>query len=165
MVAKSFFAVKWFFNAPKVVKAVDRATRRVLSKFGGYVRQTSRRSIRKPRKKKISELTSVEKRQYRRTGERPTASAKRGKPPRSQTGRLKKTILFWYNPSEQSVTIGPARFPGRDRIGALEKGGATRSRGKKPRNMQIQPHPFMGPALIKELPKLEPMWANSVRSK
>ncbi len=40
---------RMFFDRKRVVDATDRATRRVLSKFGAFVRQTARRSIRRRR--------------------------------------------------------------------------------------------------------------------
>jgi len=65
-----------FFDSPKVVRAVDRTTRRVLSKFGAFVRRTARSSIRK--RKRISEP---------------------GSPPSSHSGLLKKFIFFGYDPT------------------------------------------------------------------
>lgn len=158
---RNFFEVQWFFDKAAVISAVDKATRRVLSRFGAFVRSTARRSIRKPRRKRINELTPRELGHYRKTGVRPFASADPGKPPRNQTGKLKGSIFFWYDRYEQSVTIGPASFGGWDRMGALEHGGMTMARA---RVFRVRAHPFMRPALAKELPKLDDLWRNSVRS-
>ena len=73
-----------FFDRASVMSAADRATRRVLSKFGAYVRQTARTSIRK--RKSISQP---------------------GQPPSSHTGLLKRNIFFVFSPDTQSVVIGP----------------------------------------------------------
>ena len=72
-----------FFDSPKVVRAVDRTTRRVLSKFGAFVRRTARSSIRK--RKRTSEP---------------------GSPPSSHTGLLKRFIFFGYDAQKRSVVIG-----------------------------------------------------------
>jgi hypothetical protein len=74
----------WFFDRPKVQRAVGDATRRVLSKFGAFVRTAARHSIRK--RKAVSQP---------------------GNPPSSHTGLLRNRIYFAYDPARQSVVIGP----------------------------------------------------------
>ena len=133
-----------FFDSPKVVRAVDRTTRRVLSKFGAFVRRTARSSIRK--RERISEP---------------------GSPPSSHAGLLKKFIFFGYDPRKDSVVIGPVRLTQKGRGEApslLEYGGTTKveHRGKRKR-AKVRPRPFMGPAFEKEQPKLPAMWRDSVR--
>jgi hypothetical protein len=137
-----------FFDSPKVVRAVDRTTRRVLSRFGAFVRRTARSSIRK--RKRIS---------------------KPGDPPSSHTGLLKKFIFFGYDPAKRSVVIGPERLSQKGRGEAphlLEYGGLLRQgyagQGRKQQgNARIRPRPFMGPAFEKEQPKLAAMWRDSVK--
>jgi len=73
-----------FFDTAKVRRAVDAATRRVLSKFGAFVRQRARTSIR-----------------HRRAVSQP------GAPPSSHTGMLRRRIYHAYDPARQSVVIGP----------------------------------------------------------
>ena len=136
---------RMFFTSKAVLSATDRATRRVLSKFGAYVRRTAKSSIRK--RKAISAP---------------------GKPPSSHTGLLKRFILFGYDPAKRSVVIGPLRLTrgGRgDAPRALEEGGTTQvvRRGRKKR-VKIKARPFMGPAMEKEKPKLPQMWRDSVSS-
>ena len=82
---------KMFFDSPKVISAVDKTTRRVLSRFGAYVRTVAKRSIRKRKK-----------------------AAPPGQPPSSHTGLLKKFIWFGYEPDSKSVVIGPARLSGKN---------------------------------------------------
>jgi hypothetical protein len=167
-----------FFDAPKIVAAVDRATRQVLSKFGAYVRTAARSSIRKRRR--ISEA---------------------GSPPSSHTGILKRFLYFGYDPERESVVIGPARTNqifvdgnGQPEGGlvppVLEYGGrisvlevrypggkwhpvslrrfrsgrvAEYQEETRRRVVTIQPRPYMHPALNQELPKLPAMWRNSVK--
>jgi len=139
------FEVKqMFFDSKAVRSAVDRTTRRVLSRFGAFVRRTARSSIRK-----------------RKRTSRP------GQPPSSHTGLLRRFIFFGYEPAKRSVVIGPARLSRQGRGEAphlLEYGGSTKveHRGKR-RRTEVRPRPFMQPAFDKEQPKLAAMWRDSVR--
>jgi hypothetical protein len=141
------FDVKRMFFDTKTVRAkTDKATRRVLSRFGAFVRQTAKRSIRK--RKKASEP---------------------GKPPSSHIGLLKKFIYFGFDVVRRSVVIGPVRLSQKGRGAAppaLEYGGIVtlqprRRRGKK-RRARIRPRPFMGPAMEKEKQQLPALWRDSV---
>ena len=78
-----------FFDRAAVVRAVDQATRRNLSRFGAYVRQRAKTSIRRPPKTATVRIS------------RP------GRPPYSHTGLLKRFIFFAYDADRQSVVIGP----------------------------------------------------------
>ena len=137
-----------FFDSKKVLDATTRAERRVLSRFGAYVRRSARSSIRK--RKRASEP---------------------GKPPSSHTGLLKRFLFFAYDPNRKSVVIGPARL--NEKVGdaphALEHGGRSRvtagrrRRRRATRTVTIAPRPFMGPAFEKEQPKLPAMWRDSVK--
>ena len=132
-----------FFDRKAVMNKVDRATRKVLSKFGAFVRTTARSSIRK--RKGISQP---------------------GSPPSSHTGLLKKFIYFGYEPIKRSVVIGPVRLTQKGRGEAphlLEYGGSTTMKTKGKRTAaKVRPRPFMGPALAAEKPKLPAMWRGSV---
>jgi len=139
-----FEITKLFFDKKAVRDKVDAGTRRVLSKFGAFVRRTARSSIRK--RKRIS---------------------KPGEPPSSHIGLLKKFIFFGYDPDRTSVVIGPARLNQRGRGDApplLEYGGPTTLvRGGKRERATYRARPYMGPAFEKEQPKLPAMWRDSVR--
>ena len=138
---------KLFFDRKAVTDKVDRTTRKVLSRFGAFVRRTAKSSIRK--RKRVSSV---------------------GQPPSSHSGILKKFIFFGYEPAKRNVVIGPAKL--NQKIGdaphALERGGAStviqgrRGRRKK-RRVKIKARPFMGPAFNKEKPKLPAMWAGSIK--
>jgi len=159
---KTLLETEFFFDKPLVVNAVDKATRRVLSRFGAFVRRTARRSIRRPKRKRLADMTKLERRSYHITGRKPFASSKPWEPPRSQTGRLKNKIFFWYETDERAVTIGPVLFGRGDAPGVLERGGVVSFAGGS-RRAVIQPRPYMGPALARELPKLPGMWRDSIR--
>lgn len=139
-----------FFDSPKVMRAVDTATRKALSRAGAFIRTTAKSSIRS--RKKIS---------------------KPGNPPSSHTGILKRLIFFGYEPAGRTVVIGPVAHGKGEAPSLLEFGGkVTRTvlyrRGGKYREkrqrMTYRPRPFMGPAMVKELPNLPKRWAGSVRS-
>jgi len=95
-----------FFDSREVTRHIDKATRRVLSRFGAYVRANAKQSIRKRKK-----------------------ASRPGKPPSSHTGLLKRFIFFAYDRDARSVVIGPERLPG-SRYGeapsVLEYGGMLR---------------------------------------
>jgi len=136
-----------FFDRKAVTGAVDKAARRVLSRFGAFVRRGAKSSIRK--RKRVSAP---------------------GQPPSSHTGLLKRLIYFGYDRQRRSVVIGPQRLNQKvgDTPAALEYGGTStvveglRNRRKK-RHVRIRARPYMGPAFEKEQPRLPAMWASSVR--
>ncbi len=136
-----------FFDSKRVMAATSRAERRVLSRFGAFVRRTARQSIRK--RKGVSQP---------------------GRPPSSHAGALKRFIFFVYEPGRKSVVIGPVRLSGRPGMAprALEHGGrsrrAVRRRGRRTvRVITVRPRPFMGPAMEREKPKLSAIWRDSIR--
>jgi len=131
-----------FFDQKRVIDAVSKAQRKVLSRFGAYVRRTARSSIRK--RKRVSEP---------------------GSPPSSHTGLLKRTIYFVYEPQRESVIIGPTLLgKGTDAPRLLEHGGTVVRRKRKKRvRMAYRPRPFMQPAFEKEQSTLPALWRDSVR--
>jgi hypothetical protein len=143
MITMTFQAAKQgFFDRAKVKNAVDAGTRRVFSKFGAFVRQRAKTSIRK------------------RKGTSPP-----GSPPYSHVGLLRKFILFAYDAQRRSVVIGPTLTKeGSAAPRLLEHGGdaVIEDRGKK-RRAHYRPRPFMQPAFAAEQPKLPAMWRDSVR--
>ena len=136
-----------FFDTDRVKRAADTATRKVLSKAGAFIRTAAKSSIRK--RKAISAP---------------------GQPPSSLTGLLKKFIFFGYDADRKTVVVGPMRLT--QKIGAapeaLEHGGPSTVvsglRGKRrKRRIRIAARPYMGPAMVKVMPKFPGLWANSVR--
>jgi len=132
-----------FFDQKSVRSATDRATRKVLSKFGAYVRTAARSSIRK--RKAISEP---------------------GLPPSSHVGTLRRLIFFGYDTGKRSVVVGPTPFGSTaEAPPLLEYGGRARRRDRRGRvrTATYRPRPFMGPAFEQEKPKLPAMWVGSVK--
>jgi hypothetical protein len=138
---------RMFFDSRAVRRKVDAATRRVLSRFGAYVRKVAHDSIRKRK-----------------------GSSRPGQPPSSHTGLLRRFIFFGYDLGRRSVVIGPVRLDRKigDAPHALEYGGPTVAvvgprRRRRKRRVRIEARPYMGPALAKELPGLPALWRNSVK--
>ena len=139
-----------FFDRPRVQKAVSHANRRALSRAGAFVRTRARTSMRK-----------------RRGTSRP------GRPPYAHQGSLRRMILFGYEPSRETVVVGPVGFRSSDAPNALEFGGRTtvvrRRRSSRmgqrviKTRVRIAARPYMAPALDKERPNLPALWRNSVR--
>jgi hypothetical protein len=105
------------WNVSELLAAVDAGERRLLGRFGAFVRQAARRSM--PRKKGISPP---------------------GAPPFAHTGGLKNRVLFAVDPVRGSVTIGAATLRNGERPGALLEHGGQGRRGR------YRPRPFMQPA-------------------
>jgi|SRR5699024_8409833 len=177
---KSATAKDLFFDRAKVLAEIDRQTAKVLSRFGGFVRKTARRSIR--RRKKVSEP---------------------GQPPSAHSDEI-KNILYYYDRFRQSIIIGPVGLNSSPYGGVtvpqlLEEGGdvttqfwlgkKTKKRGKPAEITWLNPNkvtghinkaiyfhasdapkvkahyearPFMQPAFDEWLEKLDEFWASSI---
>jgi len=130
-----------FFDRAKVVRAMDSATRRNLSKIGAFVRTRARSIIRT--RKRVSDP---------------------GEPPSSHTGILKALIFFAYEPARKNVVIGPTVARAGEAPALLEYGGGTTRRvGHLVKPAHYRPRPFMGPALEEAKGKLADIWRDSVR--
>ena len=133
-----------FFDRKAVTSAVDRAARKVLSRFGAFVRTTAKHSIRK--RKAISQP---------------------GDPPSSHVGTLRRLIYFGYDPARKSVVIGPTPVGGKEVEAPplLEYGGRAKRRDRRGKNVMAtyRARPFMGPAFEQEKKTLPALWANSIK--
>ena len=131
-----------FFDRPKVQRAIDRGVRKVLSRFGAFVRTTARHSMRK--RKAVSQP---------------------GSPPSSHVGLLKKLLFFGFDAGRKSVVIGPTPLRGQaEAPPLLEYGGKTRIKhhGKNV-VATYRARPFMGRAM-RQTP-IAPLWRDSIREK
>ncbi len=143
MIAMRMTSVKrGFFDRPAVLAAMERGQRKALSRFGAFVRQRARSSIR-PR----------------------TGTSTPGQPPHSHTGLLRRNIFFAYDPGQHGVVIGPVALNrATNAPQLLEEGGVTlRRRNGRLQRLQFSPRPFMRPAFAIELKRLPPLWLRSVR--
>jgi len=135
-----------FFDRKAVQDAVSRAERKVLSRFGAFVRQRARGLIRTRRR-----------------------TSNPGDPPSSHVGLYKRNIFFAYDRSERSVFIGPVLLrEGSTVPSALEHGGMSfviepRLGIKRRRQITVAARPHMRPAFEAELPKAAGLWKNQVK--
>ena len=131
---------KHFFDRKKVQRRVDARTRKVLSKFGSFVRRSAQHSIRQS-----------------------SGTSQPGHPPFSHSGKLRKKIFFIYDPKRRSVVIGPIIYPGKTgrALPALEYGGKT----DMPSGViiKIEARPFMGPAFDRNLAVVPSLWRDSIK--
>lgn len=146
----------WFFDRAIVADAVDKATKKVLSMQGAYVRTAARHRIK---------------------AAAPGVHAKPGESPKSHEGSLKRFLYFAFNPANQSVLVGP-QISGKSMArskpipAVLEYGGMARVPIAKAsptggvdvewKTVNLKPRPFMGPALEASKPKLAEFWKNAV---
>jgi len=158
----------FFFDRERVVRAMDAATRKALSKGGAFVMRGARRSIKEGK---------TRPRGRAREGETPKVVQRvslPGSPPYSRTGLLRDRILFAavLGSGSPSVVVGPERI--NKSSGApetLEFGGTTvverrRSKGGvERRTVRIAARPYMAPALAREASKLPEQFRNAVLSR
>lgn len=132
-----------FFDRALVLRSTTDAERRVLSRFGAFVRQRAR--------------TSMKRREQ---------PAPPGEPPSAHTGLLRQHLYFAWDAAARSVVIGPILL-NQKQAGIpplLEYGGtAVRMRWGKPKRAVYAPRPFMRPAFAAEQSRLPALWRRSVR--
>lgn len=160
----SFNAAKSnFFDREKVMRAVSRGKRRVLSKFGAFVRTRARTSLRY-------------RKETSRPGSPPAAhksmmrlkTNKKGEQKRQSVSPLRDFLFFSFDVQRESVVIGPVSLNGKvsaSTLPALEYGGrSVVRRGKRTVSVTIAARPFMRPAFAAELPGMRSLWRNSVKA-
>lgn len=94
---------KFFFDRKAVTSRTDSAKRNVLSKIGAFIRTTAQRSMRRRK-----------------------SASKPGSPPSAHKGLLKKFLYFGYDPSSDSVVVGPVRLGKGEAPPLNEYGGMAR---------------------------------------
>lgn len=139
-------ATKLFFDRATVENAIARGKLRGLKRFGALTRTIARRSIRRPTKKQ--------------------RHAPPGKPPRDQTGTLKRGILFFAELDTESVVIGPVRLNKKgDAPHILEYGGRTTIPYVRDNPVQLLPRPFMRPAFTIAQERLPEIWDDAITAR
>lgn len=150
MLNVTFDASKMMFDTGAFRNAVRRAKRKILSKWGAYVRTVAKNSIKTGGDDQHSQPGS-------------TPIGHNGKT------RYKDFIFYFFDAGSDEVIVGAVLLPRKDRTkvpGALECGGETEitlrgRRGTKTVTMAARPH--MKPAYDKANEKLLPeLIANSI---
>ena len=132
-----------FFDRAAVMNTTTKAERKVLSRFGAFVRQRARTSMK------------------RRKDPAPP-----GQPPSAHVGLLRQHLYFAWDGLRRSVVIGPVLLNQKqgDVPPLLEYGGpAVRVRFGERRRVLYAPRPYMRPAFAAEQKSLPPLWRNSIR--
>lgn len=165
MFTVDYRVAEYFFDRARVINAIAKAERDALSKAGAFVRTRARTSIRESFGRKAGQ-----DKRGRRQKARPAKTAAPGNPPyshsRSRVVSL-RNILFAYIPGSHSVFIGPVGLNSRLKHSSattvpelMEFGGTAAiwkyvgTHGKRVRRRvpaRYAPHPFMGPALAREV--------------
>lgn len=89
-----------FFDRGAVLNAMDEATRRGMSKTGGYVRKVARNSMKSAK-----------------------GPAPPGSPPNVHQGQIKELLYYAYDSGTKSMVVGPVGFSGSDVPKVLEYSG------------------------------------------
>jgi len=168
---------RYFFDRPRVMRAVGEGAARGLGRWGAYIRRRARSSIRMRKR-----------------------SSNPGEPPSAHTTEEPnlRTILFAYDINTKSMVVGPVRLNQVDNDASmrpvsglvpptLEKGGdiiisewqpspganwlrrdkrfRRRYQGKPTRNrrVRIAARPFMGPATNAEMPNAPSYFVNVIK--
>lgn len=153
-----------FFDRKAVRDALTRSERKVLPRFGAFVRTRDRSSQKKAPLVNVATGLRLRGRRAKDAFYR-EASAEAGKPPYYHKGRqLKDLTFFGLDMGTHSVVIGPVPF-GENAARAIEQGGETRVKRKKggARMAFVRPHPHTKPALDAELPKAAALWKDEVK--
>lgn len=155
---------KFNFNPDKVLKGLDKATKKALVKFGAYVRRSAKSSLKLGRMVRMGEMDVEERKKYksrraiakyygRKPPKRRRISAEPGNAPKLKykNSPLRKLLFFGFDSTTKSVVVGPLAFRG---LGAsnLEHG----RRG-------YRSFPTMEPALRKNQDQLPALWRNAIR--
>lgn len=145
--AMGFKAVRGnFFDAQKVLAAIDRFEAKALSKFGAFTRRRMKSSI---RYRNGSAAAGQPPSAHRSGGFTKTKTNKKtGATSRQQQSPLRELIFFALAPEGGSVVIGPVAF-GSGVARTIEQGGSgwrknPRTGRREPAT--FQPHPFAEPA-------------------
>lgn len=143
-----------FFDSAEVLRMVDKKAIAALSKFGAFVRQRAKSSIKykkkgvsAPGKPPFAHKSSgfTKQKTNKKTGETKTQSL----------SPLRELLFFAYDRSTKTVVVGPVPFRGKSTApGLLERGGVgVIRRGNKQKKAKFRARPFMKPAMLAELPK------------
>ncbi len=160
-----------FFDSKKIMRSVGRATRKILSKMGAYIRTRARSSI-----KSRKGVSAAGHPPFSHKSQKIKAFDKwliaRGREPEGKSSQPEgiRQILFAYTEKAgaASVVIGAMGRPGRAPE-LLEYGGTAKRTPPPPDGgpritvrARYRPRPFMGPAMLKEQQRFVQMWRDAL---
>jgi len=155
MIDARFSVKQLFFDRQAVINQMDIRARSALSKFGALVRKAAIASVKEAPPTRHAPAGSPP---FSHMAARRRAINRRRKAegrPKAKPGfKGLKHILYAYDPVKRSVIIGPASNRTRSITipEILEEG-----------KLNVSPRPLMGPAFEKTAPKLDGLWADSVK--
>ena len=120
-----------FFDAPAVMRAVDKATRQALSRDGAILRKSAQQSMRyvTSRRKQLQQIAAGKRKRLKDVD-----VSKPGQPPRAIRPHpwIRRHLYFSYEPRRKNVVVGPIGFGrGSGAPHTLEYGGAVRRRNMR----------------------------------
>jgi hypothetical protein len=152
---------QWFFDRAEVAARIDPEVRKAFSKFGAFVRQRARTSLKYgDRSSAPGQVPTVHRTQTRRK-----TSKKTGKATVQRVSPLRELIFFAFDPIKDSVVIGPTLGgPNSGAPEAMEHGGVNRfvSNGEV-RVAHYAARPFMAPAFAAEGEKVPDLFKDLIR--
>jgi len=154
-----------------IAKDISKKMKRFFATAGGSIMTTARRLLQKQAQKPLSEMTDLERAEYKnwqadyKAGRtfvkprKPDKVAPKGEPPRlhSKQSLLKYRLLFAITDDKKSVIIGP------ELLGANRRANDGGRRGLASVEQLEKSHPFMRPAFKKITPRLPAYLAKSVK--
>lgn len=138
----------------------DKATNKMLGRFGAFVRSDAKRSIRK-------QPIDRTRKTFGKT--RPRKPSRPGTPPGDVIGTLKRFVLFDVDQAKRNVIMGPAWLPRQQSqrtLELLEHGGVRRQRSRRHNRTvtaRYPARPFMRPAFNKNTPQAARLLKNKIR--
>jgi hypothetical protein len=158
-----FRVTQLFFDRPIVQRYLDKKTRYVFARFGAFVRNAARWSMKNAPKPRWVTRFGVKMLE--------SVASKPGQPPYSRLGLIKKFLFYSLDPGQRSVVIGPVRTNARsiNVPHVLEYGGRSKAvqfTAKKKheyRPVRVKARPFMRPAFEKGKAQLRFLWQHSVK--
>lgn len=153
-----------YFDRKPIIDKLDKATRRVLSKFGAFVRT---RDITSMLRHNVPRGFGVKTKVSNRDGVSPVDT-----PPYPHVGTMVKNVEFSYDEIAHSVVVGPALIVGktgtRNALHAMEYSGPSlmksTNRATKGQLLPIfvKARPSINPAFEAEKPRLPQMWKDAM---
>ncbi len=154
--------MRFFFDRPAVIKALERGQARAMARSGGFVMRVARRSMRRVKRDR---------------------SSKPGAPPFARVGLLRDKLFFAFDDKLRDVVVGPEGFAGSSVPSLHERGGVVRlnnqlvtrvvrSRDASGRftarrvtqrvtgTLRYDPRPYMAPALEISRDRIAEFWAD-----
>lgn len=166
-----------FFDR-NVIRGTSAAHHDAMSRFGAYVRDTAKKSMRTARTRKTSRntITVLVGPPGRQSFRRITATpSKPGRPPRSIKGQLKRFLIFEYSSFFKNVVIGPIWLPQAKGLRTKHPVPAMHEQKEASHAFvrrqiynkvvsSIYPQrPYMAPAFDKNTKKLRRLYRNSIK--